>query len=143
MYVCATNSVQVIVNWRLTPREFVARGFSGKADQLVDLIKRGIQHPGFSLVDIFQPCVTFNKINTFKFYFDSIYSLQDDPTYTAADRKAALEKALQKDKLPVGLFYQNTKRPSYASELSYLEGKPLLTASGSRRNLQPLFKEFI
>lgn len=121
---------------------FVARGFSGKADQLVDLIKRGIQHPGFSLIDIFQPCVTFNKVNTFKFYFDSIYSLQDDPTYSVADRNVALEKALQKDKLPIGLFYQN-KRPSYESELSYLQQKSLLTASGARRNLQSLFKEFI
>jgi len=122
---------------------FVARGFSGKADQLVDLMVKGIQHPGFALVDIFQPCVTFNKINTFSYYYERIYSLQDDATYKVNDRQMALAKAFERDKHPIGLFYQNTKRPSYDHELSYLGGRSLLSQGSRERNMKSLFKEFI
>ncbi|MFW6325083.1 MAG: 2-oxoacid:ferredoxin oxidoreductase subunit beta, partial [Desulfovibrionales bacterium] len=60
---------------------FVARGFSGETDHLVDLIQQAVRHRGFSLVDIFQPCVSFNKVNTHKWYKEHCYKLDDhDPT---------------------------------------------------------------
>ena len=122
---------------------FVARGFSGKADELVRLIKQGVQHRGFSLVDIFQPCVTFNKINTFTYYYERIYSLQDDPAYDVTNRERALAKALERDTHPIGLFYQNTNRPSYDHELAYLGQRSLLSLNARSRNMRALFKEFI
>ncbi len=120
---------------------FVARGFSGNTDQLIDLIVSGIKHPGFAFIDIFQPCVTFNKINTYAFYYNAIYSLQDDPAYAANDRERALAKAFER-RLPVGLFFQDAKRPSYLDDLSYLRGKPLLSVP-KKRTMHALFKEFI
>ena len=122
---------------------FVARGFSGAADQLVDLMMKGIQHPGFAYLDVFQPCVTFNKLNTYSFYYDRVYDLQADKTYTAKDRQAAFVKALETGKLPTGIFYQDAARKSYEDELAHLQGKSLLSYSGKPRAIKKLFNEFL
>lgn len=122
---------------------FVARGFAGNADQLVSLMTAAIQHPGFALLDVFQPCVTFNKTNTYSFYDERVYSLQDDAAYTATDRTEAHHKALESDKLPTGIFYQSKAGKHYADELSYLKGKPLIAKSVARRDLTKTYKEFI
>ncbi len=122
---------------------FVARGFAGHEDHLVRIMTQAIKHKGFSFVDMFQPCVTFNKINTYAFYYDLVYSLQDDPSYDASDRKAALMKALETEKMATGILYQNTAKKMYEDELQYLHGKPLLKHDVSKRNLSRLFKEFI
>ncbi|CCH47492.1 thiamine pyrophosphate-dependent enzyme [Pseudodesulfovibrio piezophilus] len=86
---------------------FVARAFSGEPDHLVDMIKAAIQHKGFSLVDIFQPCVSFNKVNTFTWYKERSYILEDhDPE----DWHAALKKADEfPDKIPLGVLFKKDK----------------------------------
>lgn len=43
---------------------FVARSFSGDKEQLIPLIKAGISHQGFALLDVLSPCVTFNNTTT-------------------------------------------------------------------------------
>ena len=71
---------------------FVARGFAGDLDHLTDLYKQAFEHKGFALVDVFQPCVTWNKLNTAAWYKERIYKLEDtgwDPT----DRSAAFDHA--------------------------------------------------
>jgi 2-oxoglutarate ferredoxin oxidoreductase subunit beta len=87
---------------------YVARGFSGDPKHLAELFFRGMEHKGFALVDVFSPCVTFNKDNTFQFFKQRVTKLEDvghDPT----DQKAALDQAMVwGDEIPTGLFYQNT-----------------------------------
>jgi 2-oxoglutarate ferredoxin oxidoreductase subunit beta len=84
---------------------FVARAFAGDIPQTKDILKKAILHKGYALVDIFQPCVTYNKINTFKWFKDNTYYL--DETHDAGNRVHAFELAIKTDKLPLGVFYIN------------------------------------
>ncbi|NRT92173.1 2-oxoacid:ferredoxin oxidoreductase subunit beta [Clostridium beijerinckii] len=87
---------------------FVARAFSGDMDQLVSIMKEAISYNGYAMVDIFQPCVTFNHINTFSFYKNRVYSL--DENYDPSNKLAALEKAMEfGDKIPTGILYREDK----------------------------------
>ncbi|NRT72962.1 2-oxoacid:ferredoxin oxidoreductase subunit beta [Clostridium beijerinckii] len=87
---------------------FVARAFSGDMDQLVSIMKDAISYNGYAMVDIFQPCVTFNHINTFSFYKNRVYSL--DENYDPSNKLAALEKAMEfGDKIPTGILYREDK----------------------------------
>ncbi|MCC6629933.1 MAG: 2-oxoacid:ferredoxin oxidoreductase subunit beta [Chloroflexi bacterium] len=83
---------------------FVARAFSGKPKELADLIVQGIEHKGFSLIDAYSPCPTFNKINTFKFYRDEVADLPAG--YDPSDMVSALHYAAIDDPLYTGLIYQ-------------------------------------
>lgn len=103
---------------------FVARGFVGLEDQLVDLIKRAVAHPGFALVDILQPCVSFNKINTFSWYKSRCYPLPD--SYDPTDWSAAMLKAHEwGDKIPVGVIYTNDRLP-FEDHFPVLKPQPLV-----------------
>lgn len=84
---------------------FVARAFCGDLVQTKEIFKKAISHKGFSLVDVFQPCVTFNKINTFKWFKENTYYLED--SYNPNDRIKAFERAIETEKLPLGVFYMN------------------------------------
>ena len=80
---------------------FVARGYVGDHEHLKGLIKEAVHHKGFSLVDILQPCVTFNKVNTYEWYSQRVYHIE--PGYNAEDRVAAFKKALEwGDRIPIG-----------------------------------------
>jgi len=113
---------------------FVARGFVGDIKHLTELIKKGISHKGFSHIDIFQNCVTFNKVNTVEYYKKKIYKLQEklwqdnleeEKDYNAKDKLKALEKAEETEKLPIGIFYQEN-RPTYESTFPQLEKEALV-----------------
>ena len=106
---------------------FVARGFSGQIKHLVALYKAGIQHKGFALIDVFSPCVTFNKLNTYQYFRDRIYKLEDEEHDTGSFH-AAMDKALEWDpKIPIGLFYRNPDpRPPLDSLDPALGGQPLV-----------------
>ena len=85
---------------------FVARGYSGDIRHLTELIKKAIQHPGFALLDIFSPCVTFNLDNDYDFFKERIKKLEDEG-HDPSDWKAACEKAmLWGDTIYTGLFFQ-------------------------------------
>jgi 2-oxoglutarate/2-oxoacid ferredoxin oxidoreductase subunit beta len=89
---------------------FVARGFAGLEDHLVEMIKQALAHPGFALVDILQPCVSFNKINTFSWYKNRCYTLPE--SYDPMDWAGAIQKAHEwGDKIPVGVIYKNNRLP--------------------------------
>jgi 2-oxoglutarate ferredoxin oxidoreductase subunit beta len=99
---------------------FVARAFAGAKGlpQLQDLMKKALRHKGFAMIDILQNCVTFNKINTFHWYKDRTYQLEED--YEPGDRIKAFGRALEwGEKIPTGLFYKN-ERPGLA------DGYPIL-----------------
>ncbi|MBW1914495.1 MAG: 2-oxoacid:ferredoxin oxidoreductase subunit beta [Deltaproteobacteria bacterium] len=102
---------------------FVARGFSGRIDHLSYLIKQGIAHKGFSLIDILQPCVSFNKINTFAWYDSRCYNLPSE--YDPADWDTAIKTGHEwGDKIPLGIIYKNN-RPSFESHFPILKQGPL------------------
>jgi 2-oxoglutarate ferredoxin oxidoreductase subunit beta len=86
---------------------FVARGFSGMVDHLTELVEQAIAHKGLSLVDVFQPCVSFNRVNTLAWYREHTYQLEDshDPT----DLSKAMDLAVQEDKFPLGIIYKNDR----------------------------------
>jgi len=92
---------------------FVARAFAGDTDQLADLIVQGARHAGFSLIDILQPCVSFNKVNTYAWYKERCYTL--DATHDPTDFGAALARAMEfGDKIPLGVIWQGD-RPAFGS----------------------------
>jgi 2-oxoglutarate ferredoxin oxidoreductase subunit beta len=94
---------------------FVARAFSGMVDHLAGLIQQGIAHPGFALIDILQPCVSFNKVNTFAWYKQRCYSLPED--YDPTNWVQAITTAKEWGaKIPLGIIYRNT-RPSFGGRV--------------------------
>jgi 2-oxoglutarate ferredoxin oxidoreductase subunit beta len=117
---------------------FVARAFAGDTAQSVALIKKAITHKGYALVDILQPCITFNKINTFKWFKDTTYYIEEshDPT----NRGAAFNLAIQSDKLPLGLFYINSeKQPFHEACGAYRnDNRPLHARSVDMRTVRAL-----
>ncbi|MDO8636267.1 MAG: 2-oxoacid:ferredoxin oxidoreductase subunit beta, partial [Dehalococcoidia bacterium] len=103
---------------------FVARAFTGLADHLSDIIQQAIAHPGFSLIDVLQPCVSFNKVNTFAWYKARCYSLPKD--YDPTDWNAAIKTADQwGDRIPVGIIYRN-ERPPFEEHFPVLSQGPLV-----------------
>ena len=104
---------------------FVAQSFAGDALHSIEMIKAGIKHKGFSIVNILQPCVTFNKINTYKYYLQRVYKL--DENYRKNDLKAAMQKGLEmnEEKFPLGVIYQ-VEKPSYTDQLPQLSEQTLV-----------------
>jgi 2-oxoglutarate ferredoxin oxidoreductase subunit beta len=92
---------------------FVARAFAGDSEQLKKIMKAALSHRGFSYVDILQPCVSFNKVNTYQWYNERVYKLDADSSYNPLDRNAAFTKSLEWGaKIPTGLIYK-CERPVY------------------------------
>ncbi|MDD4323779.1 MAG: thiamine pyrophosphate-dependent enzyme [Eubacteriales bacterium] len=107
---------------------FVARGFAGDLDQLKELMKAAIAYEGYALVDIFQPCVSFNKVNTFAWYKEHVRPLgeEHDPTDFEQALKAALTfEGADGAGIPTGILY-NVERGDYKSQSEVLQRGPLL-----------------
>jgi 2-oxoglutarate ferredoxin oxidoreductase subunit beta len=105
---------------------FVARGFSGDQKHLTDLIKQGIQHEGFSFLDVFSPCVTYNHDNTYQWFRPRVKKLEDDSSYDASDWSAAIEKSLLwGEEIPIGKFFERTDLPSLHGAEPVLSEGPL------------------
>ncbi len=95
---------------------FVARAFAGDEQQTTDILKKAIAHKGYALVDIFQPCVTYNKVNTYQWYKNNTYYL--DNSHDPYNRQAAFGKALETGKYPLGILYINDGRPTFEDTLA-------------------------
>ncbi len=92
---------------------FVARGFSGEQKHLTELIKQGILHQGFSFLDVFSPCVTYNHDNTYQWFRPRVKKLEEDSVYDAADWTGAMQKSLLwGDEIPIGKFFERTDVPT-------------------------------
>ena len=87
---------------------FVARTFSGDPEHMKKTFKSAINHKGFSLVDVFQPCVTFNKINTYEWFKENTYNLEE--SHDPSNKNEALKRAAETDKYPLGIFYKTKIR---------------------------------
>lgn len=120
---------------------FIARGFAGDIPHLKDLIIKSVKHTGFSLVEIFQPCVVWNKPQSYQWYQERIYKLEDQPDYKSSDRWWALQKTQENDKLPIGVFYQEQKK-AYHQQVSSLLEKPLVKQSIEEIDITELVNEF-
>ncbi len=105
---------------------FVAQTFSGDMNHMTKIIQKGILHKGFSLINILQPCITFNKINTFKFYLKNSYKLSEK--YNPKDKNKAMEKAneLNSIKFPLGVLYKENNRKNYCDYLPQLKNNVLI-----------------
>jgi 2-oxoglutarate ferredoxin oxidoreductase subunit beta len=90
---------------------FVARASITDIPGTVKILKQAIQHKGFSIVDLFQPCVTFNKLNTYQWFKDNTYYLED--SYDPHNRIEALKRAFEEDKFPLGVFYAEENRKTF------------------------------
>jgi len=121
---------------------FVARGFAGDIDHLAGLIKAGIQHRGFSLIDILQPCVSFNHKNTFQWYRERVFKL-DESNHNPVNRNAALIRAQEwGDKIPIGIIYRE-ERPAYEDGLPALRNGALVDQPIEPQRVEKLFAEFL
>ena len=119
---------------------FVARGFAGMIDELSALIQQGIAHHGFALIDILQPCVSFNKVNTFAWYKERCTPLPStyDPTDWAEAIKVASEWG---EKIPIGILYRN-ERPSFEDHFPVLSRGPLINKELDRAMLKDIMEGY-
>lgn len=107
---------------------FAARGFSGDQKHLTELIKQAIQHKGFSFLDVFSPCVTYNKDNTFQWFRPRVKRLEDDANYDATDWLAAMEKStVWGEEIPIGKFFERTDVPALHQAEPVTQGRTMLS----------------
>jgi 2-oxoglutarate ferredoxin oxidoreductase subunit beta len=119
---------------------FVARGFSGMIEHLAGLIEKAIAHEGFALIDVLQPCVSFNKVNTFAWYKKRCYTLPDE--YDPSDWQAAMQTAVEwGDKIPLGIIYRN-QRTSFEKRFAVLQRGPLVGQDTDLGELKKILEKF-
>jgi 2-oxoglutarate ferredoxin oxidoreductase subunit beta len=135
----AINPIGVAI---MAGASFVARAFAGDIDYLALLIQKGIRHQGLALIDILQPCVSFNHKNTFKWYRERVYKLDEEKGYSPGDKKQALEKAQEwGERIPIGIIYEQ-KRPTFEDRLPALEKGSLVKQKLSPASVRELVKGF-
>lgn len=121
---------------------FVARGFSGDSKQLVSIMKEAILYPGYAFVDILQPCISFNKVNTFAYYKNMVEPLGDD--YDPADRLEAIKMSMEvSEKIPTGILYREEKTEFHRKNRLLKDGTPLIEQKTKENVLQDLIHSFI
>ncbi|HMG36281.1 MAG TPA: thiamine pyrophosphate-dependent enzyme [Blastocatellia bacterium] len=124
---------------------YIARAFSGEPEHMAQMIAGGISHRGFALIDVFSPCVTYNKINTYPWFKQRVYKLDANAGYNSTDTEAAFNKAFEwGDHIPLGLFYKD-EQPIYEDSEPALKNGSLAhqPLELKREVFQELVKEFI
>jgi len=122
---------------------FLARGFAGDIEHLTKIMQMAITHPGFALVDILQPCVSFNRKNTFQWYRERVYRLDEDKEYDPSNKMMAIVKAQEwGDRIPIGLIY-NQERPVFEKLLPALKKEPLVRQKIDPTQFEAAVEEFI
>ncbi len=122
---------------------FVARGFAGDVAHLTDLIVQAVRHKGFALIDVYQPCVTWNKLNTFKWFRERVYKL-DEAGWDPTDRTKSFALSLsshnemtctpEECRVPIGVLFREEGRPTYGDGLPQVTG-PLWKAALAPRDI--------
>lgn len=123
---------------------FAGRSFSGDQEHLSRMIQEAVRHNGFSLLEVLQPCVSFNHINTFAWYRERVYDVNAEENYNPGNRAMAFEKALQwGDRIPIGLIYKEEK-PSFEEQIPVLRRGSLVKQPALGKDvLRSLIEEFI
>jgi 2-oxoglutarate ferredoxin oxidoreductase subunit beta len=106
---------------------FVAQGFSSWQPQLAELIQRAIRHPGFALVNVISPCVTYNKVNTYDWYKQVLTNLETEPDYDPRDRVKAMQWLHEKEELVTGLIFEDPESVPYEDRVPGFATEPLAT----------------
>jgi 2-oxoglutarate ferredoxin oxidoreductase subunit beta len=94
---------------------FVARAFVGDLDKTKELLKKAINHKGYALIDLLCPCVTFNRVNTFQWYKEHSYYIDD--VHNPYDQMKAMKLALDTSRLALGILYKNPNRRPYSENI--------------------------
>lgn len=116
---------------------FISRSFSGDIKHLTQTLMKAIQHKGYSLVDVLQPCVTFNKKNTYEWYRARIYDVNEEKGYNLSDKQLAWQKAQEwGNKIPVGVIYEDTTRPTYEEQIPALKSGTLVKQDLNKKVLE-------
>lgn len=132
------NPVQVAVAMKAG---FVARGFSGRVEHLSGLIQQGINHRGLALIDVLQPCVSFNKVNTYGWYNQRCYILSED--HDPTDRNQAMLVAEEwGDRIPLGVIYKND-RPAFEDHFPVLQLGPAAMRPARLDTLKEIMESFL
>lgn len=121
---------------------FAARAYMGDMDQTREIFKKAITHKGYALVDVFQPCVTFNKVNTYQWFKDKTYYL--DNSHNFYDRRQAFNRAIEEDKLPLGVFYINPDKKTFEENIGIYDkdNTPLFKRDVDYKKLEALINKF-
>jgi 2-oxoglutarate ferredoxin oxidoreductase subunit beta len=123
---CAEMPINPIALGIVSGATYVARAFSGDPKQMARIIAGGIAHRGFALIDCMSPCVTYNKLNTFPWFKERVYRLEDESGYDPHNLIQAMEKAYEwGDRIPLGLFFQ-MDRPTYEDSEPVLQRGPVV-----------------
>lgn len=105
----------------------VARSWSGDVEHLTATMVAAIRHKGTAFLDIFQPCVTFNRDYSYDYFRPRVYKLADERGYDPSDREAAWQKAHEwGERLPIGIIYQVEGLPTYEEQVPVLQAGPLV-----------------
>ncbi|MEK7247803.1 MAG: thiamine pyrophosphate-dependent enzyme, partial [Chloroflexota bacterium] len=117
---------------------FVARSFAGDPRHLEAMIIAGMNHHGYALIDVLQPCVIFNKTNSYEWYRERVYDLKDGG-HDPSDRETAWVIAHEwGDRIPIGVVYESGDRLSYEDEVTALKaGHPAAAAGKLAANPHP------
>ena len=121
---------------------FVARVYAGDAEQTREIVKRAIEHKGYALVDIFQPCPSFNRLNTYDWFKEHTYYLED--SHDPADRNEAFKRATEEDRFPLGIFYINNDKKTFEENVGIYEEdqEPLYERKPDFEKLHSLIETF-
>ncbi len=125
---------------------FIARASAADPKHMANVIAAAISHPGYALVDCLQPCVTYNKVNTYDWYRSRTYKLDEEAGYDRSNREQAWQKAQEwGDRIPIGIIYENTERPTYEEQVSALKNGPLVRQEldGRYADYEALKLEFV
>ncbi|MBD3791032.1 MAG: 2-oxoacid ferredoxin oxidoreductase [Campylobacterales bacterium] len=120
---------------------FVSRVNIGNYSHAKEVLKAAFLHKGYALVDIFQPCVVFNKINTFQWFKEHTYLL--DESYERSNFEEALKKAYESMPMPLGILYQNSENPAtFETHMRGEDTRPLHKVGHDRKKIQELFERY-
>lgn len=119
------NSITPVQMALASGATFVAQSFSTDLKQLVSIIEQAVKHEGFSFVNVFSPCVTFNKINTYDWYKEHLYDLSTEEYYDSTNFSQAMSKVVEHNGLVKGIVYQNKEKKSFENSLNSFSEKGL------------------
>lgn len=124
---------------------FVAQGFSTDIKELTAIIEAGIQHKGFSFINVFSPCVTYNKINTYDWFKEHLVKLSERDDYDFTNREQAMKVVMETEGLVTGIIYQDTTTGSYQDKLDHYSATPLVeeNLTMSKEQFESLQAEFL
>lgn len=138
--ISAFNPISFAVSQKIG---FVGRSYSGDPEHLKKMMKQAIEHKGFALLDILQPCVSFNKVNTAKWYSERVYKLDED--YDPTDIEMAFKKSLEfgDDGIPLGVIYRDPARKSFIENHELINNsEPLVDREWDPRYVEKFLNDF-